>query len=333
MSAQQFSYPLRPGKFVDRALFVELLQHVDRYMPMREAVYVGFGGPCMEDHRVIHAALGLKRMISIEKDDDILAQQKFNRPLREIVCVHRDAKDFVDEFEAELKRARVRPTERRIIWFDYEAPRELMRQLQTLQALIDLANDGDVIRITLNAHAGSLGGFKEGEGESELHTRRMSKLAERFGDFLPEGLSPESTQGAHYPGAVLEAVKLAALRATGSSSRTFLPLLIVNYADGQTMLTVAGVVLADEDVSDFLGKTKIAKWPYYSRGWSNVERVSDAPYLTMRERMHMDQAVINATNKLPAKLQYLANKHRGSDLISLYRRYQRFFPRFQHVDM
>lgn len=335
MSAQSFSYPLRPGKFVDRGLFVELLQHVDRSAPMREAVYVGFGGPCMEDHRVIHAALGLKRMISIEKDVDVFAQQKFNRPLREIVCVHRDAKDFVDEFEAELRRAKVQSSERRIMWFDYEVADELMHQLQTLQALIDLANDGDVVRITVNAHAGSLGNARERETEADLQQRRMDKLIGRFGDFLPEGLTLASTQHAHYPDAVLEALKLAVLRATGNSGRTFLPLLIVHYADGQAMLTVSGIVLADDAVPKFLVQTGLEKWPYYAQEWANVERVFKAPYLTMRERMHMDQAVMVTGSKLPAKLRYLIKiqGRAGDELVKLYRRYQRFFPRFQHVDM
>lgn len=335
MSGQPFSYPLRPGKFVDRGLFVELLQYVDRGLAIRDAAYIGFGGPCMEDHRVIHAAIGLKRMISLEKNADVFAQQQFNRPLREIVCVNRDAKDFVDEFELHLKRAKVTSAMRRIMWFDYQAPGELMHQLQTLQALIDLANDGDIVRVTLNVHAGSLGGHRERETEAQLQKRRMAVLRNRFGDFLPDDLPLSATQNAHYPDAVLEALKLAVLRATGKTGRTFLPLLLVRYADGQPMLTATGIVLADSDVESFLARTGLRKWPYFAAGWSNVEMVFKAPYLTMRERMHMDQAVLQSAKKLPAKLEYLARlqDRTADELAGLYRRYQRFFPRFQHVDM
>src|SRR5687768_2991166 len=121
MTSPAVSYPLRPGKFVDRALFIELLQYVDRRRAIRDAVYIGFGGPCLEDHRVIHSALGLRRLISIERDADVYAQQQFNRPLKQIHCVQREAKDFVAEFEAELMRANAASASRRIIWFDYEA--------------------------------------------------------------------------------------------------------------------------------------------------------------------------------------------------------------------
>jgi len=335
MSGQSFSYPLRPGKFIDRGLFVELLQRVDRWTPMRDAVYVGFGGPCMEDHRVIHASLGLKKMISIENDPHVFGQQKFNRPLREIVCVLEDAKNFLDEFEAQLRRAKIRSSDRRILWFDYESPKELIHQLQALQTLIQLANDGDVIRITVNAHAASLGNSHEGESEAKLKHRRLESIRTRFGDFLPEGADEESTTHTSYPRLVLEALKLAALRSTTNSGRTFLPLLMVQYADGQTMITLAGIVLRDADVVEFVDRTGVRKWPYYAGEWDNVERVFLAPHLTLRERLHLDQAIMAGGKRLPARLGYLSKlqKTEDKDILKLYRRYQRFFPRFQHVDI
>lgn len=333
--SQSFSYPLRPGKFVDRALFVDLLQHIDRSVPIRDAIYFGFGGPCMEDHRVIHSALGLRKLISIEKDPNIFAQQKFNRPLREIICVNKEAKDFIDEFDAEIRRIKISPLARRIIWFDYEAPDEIMQQLQALQALIDLSNDGDVLRITVNAHATTLGNRREDESESALKARRMDKLRNRLGDFAPENLTAASTEHAGYPLALLEAIKVSALRATSESGRTFLPLLIVQYADGQTMLTVTGIILGDDEVKNFLSKTGLKKWTYYADEWQSLEKLSSAPSLTLRERMHMDQAVMGSANKLPARLSYLTKLQRSksSDLAGIYRRYQRFLPRFQHVDI
>ena len=288
----------------------------------------------LRDHRVIHSALGLKRMISVERNPDVFAQQQFNRPLREIHCIQRDIKAFVDGFTVEIKKAKVSSDSRFIVWLDFEAPDELMSQLQTFQALIDLANDGDVIRITLNAHAGSLGSHLQGETDASLQVRRMEKIKTRFGDFLPEDVSLESTQNARYPGAVLGALKLAVMRATGGSGRTFLPLLIVQYADGQPMLTVTGVVLPDIEVAAFVKNSGVASWPHYANSWSNVERVATAPHLTLRERMLIDQAVLRSSLKLPSKLQYLTKLQRmaAADLLRLYRRYQRFFPLFQNVD-
>lgn len=336
MSIQAFSYPLRAGKFVDRGLFVELLQYVDRSTPVREAAYIGFGGPCMEDHRVIHAALGLKRMVSIENDADVYAQQQFNRPLSCIVCLKRDAKDFVDEFELDLQRCGITVEERRIIWFDFEAPREWMSQLQMLQALIGLANDGDVIRLTLNAHAASLGGREDRESEAGLQAKRMEALSVSLGEFMPAGVRAASLTKAGFPPVLLEAIRLAVNRATNESgSRIFVPLLVVHYADGQDMLTVTGIVLQKDNVKKFMKTTGLARWPHYTNQWRNVERVTRAPALTLRERMHLDQVLGAAKRTLPEKLKYLSGIQdlAESDIVKMYRRYQRFFPRFQHVDI
>ncbi|HIE1098893.1 MULTISPECIES: O-methyltransferase [Stenotrophomonas] len=340
MSVQAFSYQLRPGKFIDRSLFIELLQLLDRQGSkagsLREAIYIGFGGPCMEDHRALHAALGLSKMISIENDANVFLQQQFNRPLREISCLQIDAKDFVDEFDAHLRDHKVAASARKIIWFDFEKSEELSGQLQSLQSLIGLANAGDVLRLTVNAHASALGNMREGEQEPSLRARRLSKLRQLLGDFAPADLNEDSTKGRELPKAIHSAIKLAALAATSRSGKTFLPLLTVSYADGQTMLTVTGIVLEDDNVKAFLDATGLRKWAFYADGWDKIENVSAAPYLTLRERMHLDQAVMGGRNKLPVKLNYLRNVQNVGgeiELIKLYRRYQRFFPRFQHVEI
>ncbi|MGE8210964.1 MAG: O-methyltransferase [Stenotrophomonas rhizophila] len=340
MSVQAFSYQLRPGKFIDRGLFIELLQLLDRHSTrttsLRDAVYIGFGGPCMEDHRALHAALGLSKMISIENDATVFLQQQFNRPLREISCIQIDAKDFVDEFDAHLRNHSISTTARKIIWFDYERADEVAGQLQSLQSLIGLANEGDVIRLTVNAQASALGNLRDGEQETSLRARRLVKLRDHLGDFVPADLSEDSTKGKTLPAAIHSAIKLAALAATSRSGKTFLPLLTVSYADGQTMLTVTGIVLEDDHVKPFLDATGIKKWPFYADGWDKIEKVSAAPFLTLRERMHLDQAVMGGRNRLPAKLDYLKSVQKveaEGELVKLYRRYQRFFPRFQHVEM
>lgn len=335
MSTPSISYPLRPGKFIDRALFIELLQFVDRWQSIRDGVYIGFGGPCLEDHRVIHSSLGLTKLLSIERDEDVFFQQQFNRPLKRIVCVHREASDFVAEFELEMARAKFSDASKRIIWFDYEKPEEVMSQLQSLQALVDLANDGDIIRVTLNAHAASLGGARENETEQQLQERRFARMRARFGDFLSETATKVDTQTARYPSITLNAIKIAVLRATSKSGRMFLPLLLVQYSDGQPMVTVTGIVLPDADEKKFLSKTGISKWQFYARDWKNVEQLQKAPALTLHERMQMDRSIASNTRALPAKIKYLAKLHNGAskEILNRYRRYQRFFPQFVHVEI
>jgi hypothetical protein len=60
MSGSEVSYNLRPNKFVERQLFVELLTKICRQPPSKYA-YISLGGPQLEDHRLMHRRLAVCR--------------------------------------------------------------------------------------------------------------------------------------------------------------------------------------------------------------------------------------------------------------------------------
>ncbi|ATD66684.1 hypothetical protein CNR27_03815 [Luteimonas chenhongjianii] len=101
------------------------------------------------------------------------------------------------------------------------------------------------------------------------------------------------------------------------------------------MLTVSGVVLQDGNVSSFLRASDLKSWAHYAGNWAEAEKVSEAPSLTLRERFHFDQVMMRSTGKLPSRLAYLEKIQSSTPkkLIARYRRYQRFFPKFQNVDI
>ena len=65
MSAGTLPYHLRQNKAVDRAVFIDMLMRIHTYISVRDHAYVSLGGPFLEDFRIIHAALGIRRMISL----------------------------------------------------------------------------------------------------------------------------------------------------------------------------------------------------------------------------------------------------------------------------
>jgi hypothetical protein len=115
----------------------------------------------------------------------------------------------------------------------------------------------------------------------------------------------------------------------------FLPLLLVQYSDGQPMITVTGVIIPDKEEAEFLSTTGIDKWAFYANNWRNTEFLQKAPALTLRERLHMDQSITAKSRALPSKLNYLSRLQgeASAEIVKLYRRYQRFFPQFVHVEM
>ena len=55
MSGGFIPYHLRPGKAVDRKLFIESLQLMSRRLQVENYTYIGFGGPFLEDFKQIHS--------------------------------------------------------------------------------------------------------------------------------------------------------------------------------------------------------------------------------------------------------------------------------------
>ena len=84
---------------------------------------------------------------------------------------------------------------------------------------------------------------------------------------------------------------------------------------------------------DVYKRQGLRRWGFYSNGWSVTERI-EVPYLTVRERLLLDQS-ISSRHKLPKKLSFLGSDGHvaGMELVRRYRRFQRFFPQFQHVNM
>ncbi len=63
MSGGGVSYNLRPNKYVERQLFVELLRMVMSGSNFDNWVYVSLGGPQLEDHRLVHHQLNFRYLV------------------------------------------------------------------------------------------------------------------------------------------------------------------------------------------------------------------------------------------------------------------------------
>lgn len=89
MSGGNVSYNLRPNKYVERHLFIELLAMLVGTNDPARFVYISLGGPQMEDHRLVHQQLNLHNMISLESDEVIHRRQLFNRRPALVNCINR----------------------------------------------------------------------------------------------------------------------------------------------------------------------------------------------------------------------------------------------------
>ena len=89
------NYALRPHKFVDRRIFIEAIGRCTQFVSLADHVYVGLGSFAMEDHKLINASFGIRKLLSLEINPDVVERQKFNTPLSCIMPTAFSTGDFI----------------------------------------------------------------------------------------------------------------------------------------------------------------------------------------------------------------------------------------------
>jgi hypothetical protein len=199
-TAGSIPYHLRQNKAIERNLFVDLLGRIGRYRNISEYMYVGFGGPFLEDFKLLHAQLRMTKMMSLEADKNVYARQKFNQPLSCVELSNFDSASFLNSHEFE---------EPSMVWFDYAEPSQIGTQVAEIQRLVSKLNPGDIFKVTLNASPATLGSTPL---NSELHEFRLQTVRSRLGDYCPSSAEPGDLWTAEYPWLLMRAVESAAKR-------------------------------------------------------------------------------------------------------------------------
>ncbi len=148
MSGQNVPYQLRPNKFVERQLFLDVLDFVRVWDGPSRYVYVSMGGRFLEDFKLINDRFAIEQMISIESDETTWKRAAFNR-LGFIDCRHETSGEFVENLEKLLSDQADR---RLIVWLDYADANKRGEQLGEFRQLVSKLGSGDVAKITLNAN-------------------------------------------------------------------------------------------------------------------------------------------------------------------------------------
>jgi hypothetical protein len=343
MSGSKVPYHLRVNKYVDRQLFIETLDYVARYQPLKDAAYLSMGGGYLEDFRVLHQAFAIRRMLSFDLEDWMITRQEVNRPYGFIECQHASSTAVVRDFDA-IRTRLTGPDGRVIIWLDYTEESMRWDQLNDLEQLTKKLIHGDVFRITMNAHR-----LNFGTQEKYQLARQVNKtdqptlgdwwnmqLIEQLKDYMPTDRREPDCIGSDYEFAVTlaRAVKLAAQE--GIKSRPTLliePLLSVVYADGQQMITITGMVLEADQRDEFRERSRWAEWQFApGEEWDRFTCLA-VPHLSVRERSLIHDLMPTGVapdyvSQLDFRLDAESGRHAQmiDQYITHYRRYPTFAP-------
>ena len=317
-------YHLRPNKYVDREIFLDLLAKLDSCVDLGRYHYVGLGGPFLADFRLIHNRFRMKKLICLDSDPKVCERQKFNRPSHSISILCSTIEDYLDKISFRC------PV---VIWLDYTSAEDIEEHIFRFSRTITEVPAHSIIRITLNANPSNLGSrpsqFRTGSSSlatpAELDQEwRLYILKEKFGDLVPHDAQPRNTSNKEYGKLLLKILKIAVDEETISSNINVIWSLATHYADGQPMVTATAVVCRRKYHEEI--KNILKNWEYASDPHNPL--LLDVPVLSTLERITM------AANRSPrSKMKFdLKSGNMGVDPFEAYEKYHRVLPHFSRVD-
>jgi len=312
-------YQLRPNKAVERFLFLELLTHLDRNagLNISKHIYHGFGGPFMEDFRILHLAFPEMGLRSIEREPETHKRQKFHSPCAKIKYFRKSSSEYLDTVFRPSKNGD-------IFWLDYTGRKPAY--FREFQEVLGKVGKHSIVKITLNVRAFS-------EADRELGEKK-EKFRKDLGEYLPADFRDADFRKGQFPYLVVKMLKIASQGIFQAYPNLYFQILSAFvYADAEPILTVAGVVLETKEEQDFLQKTR--GWKYENLDWSKPITI-EMPVLSIKERLALEKQLPckrDSINNLDLLLGYriASTQQETNNQLLQYSEFYRFYPYFSKI--
>jgi hypothetical protein len=310
-SSERINYNLRPAKHVERKMMCEAFRRLSAFGSVDSYRYVGFGSFYFRDFALIHRALGISNMLSIEREEENRERFQFNVPYRCIEIAFGESSEILPTLKWDV---------RTILWLDYDYG-------------LDTSILGDLTHFCANACAGSVLVVSMNAHSQQDEETPTNKLKEKVGETnVPPDVTDANLRGwakaRTYRRIVLNSIAEAlnirnGTRAPGSTF-DFKQLFNFHYSDNAKMLTVGGL-LYEEGHAHIVASCDFASLPFIRT--DEEEYKIEIPRLTYKEIRSLDE-------QLPS--QQLVNLRRNgipvADLEN-YSRLYRYFPTFVEADL
>lgn len=333
MSGHSVPYQLRTNKFVERHLFLDLLDFVRVWNGPSKYLYASMGGRFLEDFKLVNDRLAIEHMISIEMDKTTSERQSFNRPLGFIECRNQSSGEFIIQFDRLVANHR---DEKFIVWLDYAVANKRGEQLQECQELASKMASGDVLKITLNANFQSYRKVSEFQIEKDFQTLVITNLKEQLGEYTPSGgVTKHHLKADDFARLLCRATKIAVLKGCEGSSIHAMPLASFRYRDGEHQMMTVTVILANDDLKARIESDEVfGEWPFRASTWDDVFDVN-VPDLSQKERFLINELISSNAEgasiheRIPFRLD--RNDDNSLGFLENYLQHYRRYPTFSRV--
>lgn len=300
------AYHLRPNKAVDRLIFMEAIQRLERVNPLKLYTYYGFGGPYLEDFRLLYERYPDLAVVSIEQDEEVVKRQRFHVPSRKLSLKHTDLGSFVSTFDPEDRVS--------IFWLDYT--NLTYGNFNEFSALLAKLTPDSLVKVTLQA-------------KWRFFANGKRDFAKEFGALLPSGFGKPPRDIKAFVAVIQNMLRIASERALPAAGGvTYQPLCTFYYSDGTFMFTATGLIC--ERTRQNTIRNAFAGWKFAALDWADPVRI-DVPILTTKERLHLQKHMPRGGNcgrVLRQRLGYLIDKteEKTESQLAQYERFHRYYP-------
>jgi hypothetical protein len=249
-SYRAINYGIRPAKAVERKMLGELFRRLYPFQRVTDYRYIGFGSIYFSDFQLVHRALGLTDMVSIERDEQAEECFRFNVPYRSIDLRFKKSTVVLPQLSWER---------RTIVWLDYDGKLDT-DALADVDTVCTRAASGSMLVISVNAHPDTEPSAErrqrigELSGEPfDLGAYRVQQLRDLVGDKIPPGITGKDLRGKGLCGVFCEIImnQIAEVLATRNALLaaeervSFRQVLYFEYKDGAQMMTFGGVLVSE----------------------------------------------------------------------------------------
>ena len=146
------AYHLRPNKAADRFALMEAIRRLPRLGDggLEKYTYFGFGGPYLEDFRLLYEFCPDMGMVSIESEEEVYKRQKFHRPIRTLKLIWDEVSSYIGRYDPGANKS--------IFWLDYTGLE--YSSFQDFKALLGTVAENSMIKVTLRSEPGDYWTFR-----------------------------------------------------------------------------------------------------------------------------------------------------------------------------
>lgn len=318
-SYNAIDYRLRPAKHAERAMLVEAAARL-RFDDLQNYQYVGFGSIHFSDFKLFHRILGITQFHSIEGRDIDRARFNWNRPFSDIKMHYGMSGKMLPNIPWK------RPS---IVWLDYDGQLDIGK-LKDIDFLTRKLPSGSLLLISINAEKPSPPGMTREEREEDLvkaltmmvgpdRVKSEIKAANLRGRFAAETYYHIINDNLRNSLSIRNRIEEDV-----SKRVSWEQIVNLTYRDGARMLTVGGIIVAENDRPDFrMGK--FDRLSFYRSGDDPFN--IDVPKLTIKEMSNLERSALKEAGKCDVP-HFLKQRDR-SNFIKLYR----YLPAFVSADL